>query len=355
MTRSVLMVGNFLSETVPGSRHPCEDIAARLGAAGWRVLTTSSLPGRVPRALDMLSTAWKLRHEYAVAHVDLYGKAAFLWAEAVCTTLRAMDKPFVVTIHDGDFPAFAARHRRRVERILRLAAAVTVPSGYLQSRMRPYRTDLILLPNALDLSVYRFLVRETARPRLIWVRAFHEMYNPCLAAQALALLAREFPDVRLTMLGYSKKDGSKERFAGLVRELGLADRVVSPGGVAHDHVPVWLASADVFLNTTNVDNTPVSVLEAMASGLCVVSTEVGGIPYVLDDGVNGLCVPPDDPERLASAVHRILLDDELAERLSHQARAKVEQYDWSVVLPQWNRLLATVAEAGSPVAVTPFL
>ena len=100
-----------------------------------------------------------------------------------------------------------------------------------------------------------------------------------------------------------------------------------------------LNSGDVFLNTTNVDNTPVSVIEAMACGLCVVSTNVGGLPYLLDDEQDSLLVQPDDPAAMATAVSRILRENVLATRLSQNARAKAEQFDWSTVLPQWLALL----------------
>jgi glycosyltransferase involved in cell wall biosynthesis len=93
-----------------------------------------------------------------------------------------------------------------------------------------------------------------------------------------------------------------------------------------------------------VDNTPVSVLEAMACGLCVVSTRVGGIPYLLQHGRDALLVPPNDPEAMAAAVRRVLTEPALAESLSHNARLKAEQFDWSAILPQWQALLASVAE-----------
>jgi glycosyltransferase involved in cell wall biosynthesis len=101
---------------------------------------------------------------------------------------------------------------------------------------------------------------------------------------------------------------------------------------------------DIFLNTTNVDNTPISVIEAMACGLCVVSTNVGGLPYLLENEEDALLVAPGDPEAMATAVRRLLTDAELAERLSRNARRKAEQFDWSVILPRWQALLRLAAK-----------
>jgi glycosyltransferase involved in cell wall biosynthesis len=99
---------------------------------------------------------------------------------------------------------------------------------------------------------------------------------------------------------------------------------------------------DIFLNTTHVDNTPVSVLEAMACGLCVVSTNVGGIPYLLEDEYDDLLVTSDDPVAMTTAVRRLLIEPGLAPRLSRNARQKAEQFDWSNILPQWEALLTSV-------------
>jgi glycosyltransferase involved in cell wall biosynthesis len=212
--------------------------------------------------------------------------------------------------------------------------------------MAQYRTDLILQPNALDLSAYSFRLRQHCRPKLVWLRAFCEIYNPSLAPRALALLAADFRDINLTMIGPDKGDGSLQAMRQVAADAGVSERIVLPGKVARSEVPVWLDKGDLFLNTTDVDNTPVSVMEAMACGLCVVSTNVGGIPYLLEHERDALLIPPNDPTAMAAAVKRILTEPDLAEYLSRNARQKVEQFDWSVVLPKWERLFDSVAGAG---------
>lgn len=341
MNRRVLLVGNFLS-AAGRTRGVCEDLAERLRAAGWQVLTTSHQPARIPRLLDMVHTAWTRRHEYDVAQVDVYSGPAFLWAETVCWVLRRARKPYVLTLHGGNLPAFARRWPGRVRRLLGSAAAVTTPSPYLYEHMRGFRADLHVVPNPLELGRYRFRPRARPAPQLIWLRAFHEMYNPTLAPRVVDLLRYPLPDVRLTMVGPDKGDGSFQRTRQLVQALGLGERVDFPGGVPKQDVPLWLDQGDIFINTTNVDNTPVSVMEAMACGLCIVSTNVGGIPYLLEHERDALLVPPADPEAMAAAVRRVLTEPDLAERLSRNARAKAEGCDWSAVLPQWEELLGEI-------------
>ncbi|GJL62962.1 MAG: hypothetical protein NPIRA04_16160 [Nitrospirales bacterium] len=146
------------------------------------------------------------------------------------------------------------------------------------------------------------------------------------------------------MVGPDKGDGSFQRTQQVAVDLGVSDRIIYPGLVPQAEVSLWMNNGEIFLNTTNIDNTPVSVAQAMASGLCVVTTDVGGIRYLLKHEHDGLLVPPDDPAAMATAVRRILTEPGLAEHLSRNARRKAELFDWSIVLPQWKKLLKSVAK-----------
>ncbi len=344
MPLRLLFVGNYL---VGASRPVTLDLAERLGV-GHQIILTSHRSARLPRLLDMLLTAVRRRREYEVAVVDVYSRHAFIYAEAVCAALRTIGKPYVLTLHGGNLPAFGRRWPGRVRRLLASAAAVTAPSAYLVEQMRCYRSDLMLVPNGLEIADYRFRYRTSARPRLLWLRAFHRLYNPALAPAALASLAADFPEIQLTMVGPDKGDGSLEESRQVAVRLGVTDRVELPGLVNKADVPQWLDAADVFVNTADIDNAPVSVLEAMAAGLCVVSTRVGGLPYLLEHEQDALLVPPRDPLAMAQAVRRILEEPSLAARLSANARKKAERFDWGAVVPEWIRLLHAVSRKGSP-------
>ena len=337
-----MLIGNFLA--YKGVTSPTEEIARHLKASGWKVVYASSKTARLARLVDMIKTTWGHRHDYKSAHVDVYSGAAFLWAEIVCRLLRVLGKPFTLTLHGGNLPAFSRRWPGRVHNLLQSAVVVTAPSGYLLDQMRPYRQDLLLIPNGLHIQAYRFRGRTRVSPKLIWLRSFHAMYNPQLAPKVLNLLATEFPDIHLTMVGPDKGDSSLEKTMRKAQEMGVADRISFQGQVPKADVPYWMDRGDIFLNTTYIDNMPVSVIEAMASGLCLVSTDVGGIPYLLEHEKDALLVPPDDPSAMAAAVRRILTEPDLAARLSENARQKAEQFDWSVILPQWEALVSAVAQ-----------
>ena len=282
------------------------------------------------------------RDDYDLAHVDVYSGPAFGWAEAVCFELRRLGKPYVLTLHGGNLPAFARRWPRRVRHLLRSAATVTTPSRFLAEQISAHADEVVLLPNAVDLASFEFRARRGAAPRLVWLRALHGLYNPVLAVEVLARVRQRLPAAMLTMVGADKGDGALAAVEARARELGVTDRLQLVGGVPRSEVPRHLNTGDIFLNTTDADNSPVSVLEAMACGLCVVSTSVGGIPYMLTHEHDALLVPPRDAAAMADAVVRIANDRQLALRLSTAAREYAATRDWSSIIDRWEHLFREV-------------
>jgi glycosyltransferase involved in cell wall biosynthesis len=202
----------------------------------------------------------------------------------------------------------------------------------------------VVVPNGIDLSKYSGLVRPLSpAPHIIWLRSFHRIYNPCLAIKVLALLRREMPGAHLTMIGPDDGDGSLQCTQRLAEELKVEKSVSFAGPIPKSDVPLWLNQGHIFLNTTNVDNSPVSVVEAMACGLPIVSTSAGGISDLIDHEQNGLLAPPENAEALAQHVRTILYHPELAMRLVEGGRRTAAARDWQSIVPRWEALLETVA------------
>lgn len=336
MKPGVLFVGNFTSGH-GSNRTYSEEMADRLEMRGWPVVRTSARRSKPARLADMLATTISQRGRYQCAHVDVFSGQAFVFAELVSFALRRLAKPYALTLRGGNLPTFAERWPRRTVSLYRAADVVTAPSAFLGNT-----ADVTEIPNAIDTSQYRFVQRQALAPRLVWLRAFHDVYNPVLAVDVLSRLG---PRAHLTMVGVDKGDGSLERVRIRARELGLDARIDLVGGVPKQRVPQFLESADIFLNTTNVDNTPISVLEAMACGLCVVTTNVGGLPHLVTHGIDGLLTPPNDADAMAQAIQHILDDRHLAASLSSAAREHALRCDWNAVLPRWEDLFASMANA----------
>jgi glycosyltransferase involved in cell wall biosynthesis len=339
-TPSVLFIGNFLSG-MGGRRAICEELRDRLSSLRWSVSSSSSEPKKLLRLAEIVGSCAVRGRRADVAHVDVFSGQAFFLAESACWILRMCGCPYILTLRGGNLPEFAQRWPGRVGALLRSAAAVTAPSGYLVEALSAFRPDIILLPNAIDLSAYPNRLRYGAAPKLIWIRSFHRIYNPSLAPLVVAKLLPRFPDLHLTMVG-PDKDGSLKETQATARELGVLSRISFVPGVAKQQVPAYLDAGDVFLNTTNIDNMPVTVVEAMACGLCVVSTNAGGVPYLLKHRENGMITPVDDADAMAAATAEILSDRTLARKLSFNGRAYAEQCDWSRILAEWQKLFTGI-------------
>lgn len=120
------------------------------------------------------------------------------------------------------------------------------------------------------------------------------------------------------------------------------DKITFTGSVPKNQVGLFLSKGDIFLNTTNYESFGVSVMEAAACGLCIVTTDAGELPYLWDDGVNALIVPRGDFAAMSEAVLRILTEPGLSEKLSINSCLKAEEHDWSKIIPLWENLLEQV-------------
>lgn len=339
---TVLVVGNFLSGStgIPGI---CEELSQQLSDHGWRVVSTSRRSNPMARGLDMVATTVRSLRSVDVAQVEVYSGRAFLWAEAVTAVLRGARVPHIVTTHGGDLPRLARRWPRRLRRVLSGASGATAPSTFLARELASCRADIQVIRNGIEIDRYPFQLRMNPRPRLVWLRAFHRIYNPQLAVEVASKLVREHADLELTMIGPDKKDGSLERVRRTISERGLTAHVRTMGAIPKRDVPKSLASADVFINTSSIDNAPVTLVEPMACGLCVVTTDAGGIPDLATHGRDALIVPVGDADAMAGQVARILADAPLAASLSRASRATATCHDWSLITSQWDQLLRKVA------------
>lgn len=292
----------------------------------------------------MLWTIWQKRHLYQVAHIDVFSGKAFIYAYLSTQLLRILKKTIVITLHGGGLVEFAAKQPNPFRLVITNADAVVTPSAYLQEAFTGIRSDIRLIPNPIDLSESLYRERTSATPRLIWVRAFHAVYNPCMAVKVLNLLIDEYPIIHLLMVGPDKGDGSLGKSLKLAEELGLSPNIQIVGHIEHSDISNWLDKADIFINTSKYDTAPRSLLEAMANGLCIVSTNVGGIPWMIQHSQDGLLVPSDDAEAMARAIKSLLNNSSLAKSISEAARQTAKAYDWTNVMPEWQKLFAQLLE-----------
>jgi glycosyltransferase involved in cell wall biosynthesis len=233
--------------------------------------------------------------------------------------------------------------------MLARAAHVVIPSRYLAEIARGWGLPaqrLTVVPNPAP-PVGRLASREELR-RLLGVDGATFVFAGRLVAAKhlpLAIAAlRHVPGARLVMVG----DGpERQRLLELIEEAGLQDRVTLKGALPRLNAIEWLRAADAALLSSAWENHPHAAVEALAVGTPVVATAVGGVPEVIDTGVNGILVPPGDERALAEAMRAVTTDAELLARLRAGAAASAGRYDGDRAYETIEReLLAAVVREG---------
>ena len=252
----------------------------------------------------------------------------------------------IVYLHGGSLGTWGGSHVRRVRRALRRADLVAAPSPFLADEFRRWGFDVRLIPNVVAIERYPYRHRTSARPRLLWMRTLHDIYHPEMAIEVLAVVATRHPDATLTMAGADR--GKLEGLVALADRLGVGDRVSFPGYLGFADKIAALEEHDLFLHTNRVDNMPVSVIEAAASGLVPVATSVGGIPHLLTDGVDARLVDDGNVAAMADAVLDLLADDAQYAALGRAARRLAERSGWPAVRARWREELQRVLDVSVP-------
>jgi len=297
--------------------------------------THSAFRNPVLRLFHMIGLVIKYRKADLLL-IDTYSTWAFWYAVISSQLARSFNLSYTLILRGGYLPLRVQRSPFWSKIVLKNAKDVVCPSGYLAEYMgRFYDRQYQIIPNHIDLQNYPFKERFIGSSiRILWVRSFHEIYNPQLAVDIVDGLKQNGHDVQLLMVG-PDKDGSKIKTETYAVKKGLNEYISFTGRLSKSEWITMAEDFDVFINTTNVDNTPVSVIEAMAMGMIVVSTNVGGMPYLLENSLEGLLVRPRDPSTFVENIEMLKANEELAIQFSNGARRKAENWDWRVVREKW--------------------
>jgi L-malate glycosyltransferase len=271
-----------------------------------------------------------------VAHIFSASYWSFLLAPVPAMLVaRLAGTRVVLHYHSGEADDHLRRWGLLVHPWLRLPHEIVVPSSYLQEVFGRHGYRVQVIRNVVDTSHFLFRRRLPLRPRVLSTRNLEPYYRVDTILRAFALLKEHYPDATLTVAGHGSEEGALRR---LSQALGIQPRFV--GRVEPGDMPKLYDAADVFLNASTVDNQPVSILEAFAAGLPVISTSTGDIATMIRDGETGLLVPPDDPAGMAKAASGLLDEPERALNMALRARGEVQAYTWSSVREAWATVYA---------------
>ncbi len=334
--KRLLYIGNKLSakgNTVTS----IETLGIFLHKEGFIIHTVSSKKNKVLRLLDMLLAILRKKNIVDFVLIDTYSTQNFYFAVFSAILCDLLKLQFIPILRGGDLPNRLRTNTRLSKNIFGKSFTNLSPSKFILNEFQKAGYyNLTYIPNTIEITNYSFLPRNKVQPKLLWVRSFAEIYNPLLALEVVEILKKTGTKVSLCMVG-PEKDGSLERCKKVAADLDLPIRFT---GLLNKSEWINLAAEfDIFINTTNFDNMPVSVMEAMALGLPVISTNVGGIPFLIENEVNGILVPPNNAEAIVNAIENLCGDILKAKNIAINARDKIENFDWSQVKREWIKLL----------------
>ena len=335
--KKILYLGNKLSHH-GFTKGVIETLGPQLENEGFAVSYAGTRKNEIKRMLEMLEAIlrnWK-KADYVL--IDTYSSKAFWYAWLAGMLCRLLKIEYIHILHGGSLPLRLKQSKKWCDALFLHSYANVAVSSYLKDAFDKAGYPAIVVPNNIDISLYPFKHRIIIRPRLLWVRSFHRIYNPRMAADVLASLLKDYPDAELCMIG-PDKDGSMEDFKMYCEKLGISSRVKIMGLITKSEWHKLSEEYDIFINTTNIDNTPVSVIEAMALGLPVVSTNVGGIPFIIEDAITGVLVSPANADEMKNKAIQLMTQPVWAGQIISNARKKAEMFDWQEVKQDWIKLL----------------
>jgi glycosyltransferase involved in cell wall biosynthesis len=294
------------------------------------VLTTLKylfdLLGKIPRA-DVV-------HVFSAAY---YGFVLSVVPAIVLAKL--FGKKTIINYRTGEAEKFFRGWGRHFLWVMRWADEVVSPSGYLVDVFAKFGVRGRSIFNIIDTGKFNFRERKRLRPVFLSNRSLESLYNIECIFRAFAIISRRFPDAKLIVAN----DGiERENLKRAAREMNLKS-IEFVGLVAHDKIAELYDAADVYLNSPNMDCMPGSLIECFASGLPVVSTDAGGIPYIVTDGETGLLAATNDHEALAAKAIYLLENAAAAQAIIDNARKECAKYSWEAIRPQWLALYENLA------------
>jgi Glycosyltransferase len=326
-------IGNMLGRNAGYITTQGMIIADLFAKDGYEVVSSSPKLNRALRLMDIARTIVENKNSIDVLVLDVYSGKSMIIADTASLLCKRLKIPLISVLRGGNLPVFMKRYPRWTRRVFKRADILVAPSFFLAEEMEREGFRVRVVPNVINLAAYPFRQRRQIAPNLIWMRSFHEIYNPQMALQVLEKLRWKYREATLVMAGTDK--GLEPEIKALAEKMGLRSAVRFPGFLSREEKAREFSQADVYINTNRIDNMPVSVVEACAFGLPVVATDVGGISHLLTHGENGLLVADGGVDEMAVAVERLLDDEELTAKLSKNGRRLAERSDWAFLKNVW--------------------
>lgn len=338
--KHLCFVGNMLGRNADYITTQGQIVADLFAVEGYQITCVSSKINRTARLAEIILTLIKDHRKFDVVLLEVYSGLYFIIASVAGLLCKIFRLPLIMILHGGNLPAFTKKHPFWTKKILNQADHLVAPSTFLAEKIGDSGYEIQVISNVVDIDSYIYRERSNISPRLIWMRSFHPIYNPEMAIKVLAKLRQSEPDATLTMAGNDK--GLEDEVKTLAEKLGLSGAVRFTGFLDLEKKIKEFSAADIYINTNRIDNMPVSVVEARALGLPVIATNVGGLPYLIENGKNGFLVANNDVDAMVESIKMLLDNPELTRKISRNGRALAENSAWTTVRSEWEKLIDEV-------------
>ncbi|WP_452227739.1 glycosyltransferase family 4 protein [Lacinutrix sp. MEBiC02404] len=335
--KKILYIGNNL-KSKKANISSIQVLGTLLEKEGYTLYYASSQTNKVLRMLDMVKSCVSLSKKVDFVLIDTYSTTNFYYALIVSRLCKVLHLKYIPILHGGNLPSRLENSPFLSNLIFKNAYKNISPSLYLLDAFKHAGyTNVDFIPNAIEIKKYAFKKRNLETIDMLWVRSFSKIYNPSLAVSILKSLQEEGLQATLCMVG-PDSDGTLQEVKQLAKTLNVA--VTFTGKLTKKE---WISLSEkytIFLNTTNFDNMPVSIIEAMALGLPVVSTNVGGMPFLIENSKEGLLVEKENVAGFVAAIKKIASTPEESKIMAITARKKVEDFRWEYIKTKWFQVLA---------------
>ena len=313
-----------------------------------RLLQAVKYVRTVATSLLYAATLFTQVPKYDVIHIFSASYFSFVLAQTPAILIaRLFGKRVLLNYHSGE----AADHFKRWPSAIgtiQLADEVVVPSEYLVKVFADFGLRAKAIKNLIELDDFRFRERKQLRPQFLTNRNLETHYGVDCVLRAFAKIQTTHPNASLKVAGTGSQLGALQ---ALAEELGLQNTAFV-GRVEPDAIYALYDAADVYLNGSRIDNQPLSILEAFACGIPIVTSDAGGIPEMVRDGVTGFVVRVDDHERIAAKALSVLEKPEDTVRITRRAFDECQKYGWQCVGERWTQLYKSLTEHQARIAPT---
>ena len=293
-----------------------------------------SLKGNVGHRVMSVLKLFKIGRKYDVFHIHACSDWGFLPAVIGITIGKLFKKKIVLTFHGGNGERFFDKHPNLVKSFLNKTDCNIVPSGFLEKVFAKYSLPCVVVSNIIEVHTAIYHKRNRISPKFISIRSFTPTYNILCTIKAFKQVKDSYPEATLTLLG----DGPlRMELESYVASESIKD-ISFVGLVPNDQIYKYLNEADIMLSSPLVDNMPISLLEGFDAGLLVVSSNVGGVPYIVEDGQNGLLFESDNEQQMAEKILWALNNETAALKIMQHANQSVRKYTWESIGKQMKEI-----------------